>query len=162
MEPDYIREDIRSELFEQLCAMPPEKVEMMHEQGYLKWYCVRAILNMAQSDQHTTFYKKYRSSGLRGMVLSSETIELQAIHDHKTENTTDTIQWQQNANKAILDAKEEMYWYDRGVWEIYEREQSVIKVAKKLGIPKTSIVGTIVKCKKLIKQKLCQYSTHLQ
>lgn len=131
----------------------------MHEQGYLKWYCVRAILNMAQSDQHTTFYKKYRSSGLRGVVLSGDTVELQAIPDHETENEWESTKWKQSAKKAIETAKEEMYWYDRGIFELYEREQSVIKVAKKLGIPKTSIIGTVLKCKKLIKQKLCQYST---
>jgi len=59
MQPIELQDDLRQEVFLLLCEMDEEKLVGMYEQGYLKYFIVRTILNMAKSDR-SNFYRKFR------------------------------------------------------------------------------------------------------
>jgi len=57
--PDHLQEDLRQEIFIVLCKMPEEKLRGLHERKELRWYTVRIMLNMINSDR-STFYNTHR------------------------------------------------------------------------------------------------------
>lgn len=60
MEPAELRDDLRQEMFVVLCELPEEKLQDMHEKGYIRWYVIRTMLNMATSGR-STFARTFRS-----------------------------------------------------------------------------------------------------
>ncbi len=59
MQPVELQDELKQEVFLVLCEMDTDKLFMMYEQGYLKYFIVRTILNMAKSDR-SNFYRKFR------------------------------------------------------------------------------------------------------
>ncbi len=59
MQPEELQDELKQEVFLVLCEMDTDKLFMMYEQGYLKYFIVRTILNMAKSDR-SNFYRKFR------------------------------------------------------------------------------------------------------
>ena len=51
MQPEDLREDLRSELFKVLCEMDEERLIDMRTRNVLKFYLVRTMINMMQSKQ---------------------------------------------------------------------------------------------------------------
>ncbi len=49
MQPEDLREDLRSELFKVLCEMDEERLIDMRTRNVLKFYLVRTMINMMQS-----------------------------------------------------------------------------------------------------------------
>ena len=60
MQPEELQEDLRSELFKVLCEMEEEKLIDMHKRNVLKFYLVRTMINMMQSNT-SQFYRTYRT-----------------------------------------------------------------------------------------------------
>ena len=60
MEPEHLRDDLKAEVALILLETPDTKIAGLSEQGNLKFYAVRIILNLIQS-KTSTFFKKYRS-----------------------------------------------------------------------------------------------------
>ena len=59
MQPEDLREDLRSELFKVLCEMDEERLIDMRSRNVLKFYLVRTMVNMMQSNT-SQFYRTYR------------------------------------------------------------------------------------------------------
>ena len=59
MQPEELQEDLRSELFKVLCEMDEDKLIDMHKRNVLKFYLVRTMINMMQSNT-SQFYRTYR------------------------------------------------------------------------------------------------------
>lgn len=56
--------------------------------------------------------------------------------------------------QRILDALEELYWYDRKVFEIIEEGESISELSRKTNISYYSLYNTYKKVKKYLKSKL--------
>ena len=56
--------------------------------------------------------------------------------------------------QKILDALEELYWYDRKVFEIVENGESISELSRKTNISYYSLYNTYKKVKKYLKSKL--------
>jgi RNA polymerase sigma factor (sigma-70 family) len=56
--------------------------------------------------------------------------------------------------QKILDALEELYWYDRKVFEIVENGESISELSRKTNISYYSLYNTYKKVKKYLKNKL--------
>jgi len=59
MQPEDLRDDLRSELFKVLCEMEEERLIDMRTRNVLKFYLVRTMINMMQSNT-SQFYRTYR------------------------------------------------------------------------------------------------------
>src|SRR5690349_22039567 len=59
MEPEHLRDDLRSEVMLILLETPEDKIRQLHEQKVLKFFTVRIIMNLIQS-KTSKFYKQYR------------------------------------------------------------------------------------------------------
>ena len=59
MKPEELQNDLRSELFKVLCEMDEDKLIDMHKRNVLKFYLVRTMINMMQSNT-SKFYRTYR------------------------------------------------------------------------------------------------------
>lgn len=59
MQPEELQDDLRSELFKVLCEMDEDKLIDMHKRNVLKFYLVRTMINMMQSNT-SQFYRTYR------------------------------------------------------------------------------------------------------
>jgi hypothetical protein len=71
MQPYELQDDLRQEVFLVLCEMDEERLLKMYEDGYLKYFVVRTIVNMAKSDRSNfarTFRKVYEEVGDLGSV----------------------------------------------------------------------------------------------
>ena len=56
--------------------------------------------------------------------------------------------------QKVLDALEELYWYDRKVFEIVENGESISELSRKTNISYYSLYNTYKKVKKYLKNKL--------
>ena len=80
MNPEDIREDLKQEVFLVLCEMEEERLLQMYNDGYLKFFIVRTILNMVKSDRSNfarTFRQTYEELTDLGI---SEVYDLSLIH----------------------------------------------------------------------------------
>ena len=59
MQPEDLQDDLRSEIFKVLCEMEEDKLVDMYNRNVLRFYLVRTMLNMTQSNT-SQFYKLYR------------------------------------------------------------------------------------------------------
>jgi len=62
MEPYCLQDDLRQEVFCVLLEMDEDRLLKMHKDGYLTYFVVRTIVNMAKSDRSNfarTFRKVY-------------------------------------------------------------------------------------------------------
>lgn len=59
MDPDYLREDLKMEVFAIVCEWADEKILALAELKQLEFYVVRVMLNQIQSST-SPFFKKYR------------------------------------------------------------------------------------------------------
>ncbi len=59
MQPEDLQDDLRSEIFKVLCEMDESKLVDMYNRNVLRFYIVRTMLNMTQSNT-SQFYKLYR------------------------------------------------------------------------------------------------------
>ena len=50
MQPEDLQDDLRSEIFKVLCEMDEDKLVDMYNRNVLRFYIVRTMLNMTQSN----------------------------------------------------------------------------------------------------------------
>ena len=100
MEPDHLRDELKSEMFLALCELPHERIIKMHQDGWIKFYLVRMMLNMVKS-KSSTFYKKFRKVFCELPEIKVE----EAVIDYTIEDL----------EKAMKD----MYWHERDMLMTY-------------------------------------------
>jgi RNA polymerase sigma factor (sigma-70 family) len=152
MEHRHLHDELKSELFLVLSALPYEKVIEMKEQGYLNFYVFRTIANMINSNT-SRFYKVFRQSGLNSYPVE--------YCGHSTAETPEALELRKEAELREEQDLEDMdkvisgmHWYHAEILKLYLKENSIRKVAKKLDIPASSIHETVTKCKEIIRKRL--------
>jgi hypothetical protein len=140
MNPAELRDDLRQEVFMVLCEMDEERLMSMHQQGYLKFFLVRTMLNMIKSDR-STFYNKFR----KPVVEWNERMDK---HDEKEEDNTELI-------AKLNDRMSEIHWYAAKVFELYSQNgKNIMALSRETKIPYRSLFKTIRAVKNLMKQEL--------
>ncbi len=167
MEPEHLRDDLKSEVVMILLEMDEKKIIDLHQKNELKFYAVRIILNLMQSSS-SPFYKKFR--GLERVYMDDMAVEHDRSEGQRLFNDAAQI-----ADASFIDvegvftervAREEMedlalkevdnlYWYDREIIRLYLQLGSYRKVEAETGIPWESIYFSIAKARKKIRQ-ICQ------
>jgi hypothetical protein len=107
MEPDYLREDLKSEVLSVVCEWPDEKVIGLYERKELDFYVVRVILNQVKS-KTSPFAKKYRrhTEELNGHeVLDFHDLDERALKEELEDIAIEEI--------------DNLYWYDGALIKLY-------------------------------------------
>ena len=139
MHPEELQYDLKAEVFLVLCEMNEDKLIGMYERNELKFYIVRIMLNMIKSDR-SNFYKSYRNY---------------------TEYVDNDTEAEVNFDKSDLVDKleknlEGLHWYNKEILKLYaiDFKKNAKELSRKTGIPYMSIVRTINKTKKQMKQNI--------
>ena len=134
MQPFELQDDLRQEVFLVLCEMDEDRLFQMFNDGYLKYFIVRTILNMAKSDRSNfsrTFRKVYEE-----------------VQDQPTEEYDESINEKLNKSMEIL------HWYEREVMKLFAESGNLLQVSRDTGIPYRSLLKTVKKVKTLLKYKI--------
>jgi DNA-directed RNA polymerase specialized sigma24 family protein len=138
MDPPDLRDDLRQEIFLVLAEMDEALLIQRYNEGWLRYYIVRTMLNMIKSDR-STFYNRFR----RGFE------ELGDIGERLQD------EGQEEAEKSIEGHLSQLHWYERKLIEIYsENGRNVAKISRETGIPYRSLFKTIKKTKALLKTEI--------
>ncbi|OOQ57159.1 hypothetical protein [Mucilaginibacter pedocola] len=140
MRPEWLHDDLRAEVALILCEMPEEKIMALHQQGVLRFYAVRIILNLAQSST-SPFFKKFRAS----WVELENIIEPAYIEYDKEKEAMLT--------QAITEI-DNLYWYDKELLKLYLKLGSYRAMEQETGIPFESIYKTVQQACKAIRTKV--------
>lgn len=152
MDHRHLHDELKSELFVVLSALPYEKIIGMKERNELNFYIFATIRNMVNSGT-SKFHKEFRQSGLNCYTVdyqgqeASEPIDTLAERLRREQQSEDEVRQMH----TVID---EMYWYDKAIIKLYLEHQSIRKVAKKLDIPPSSIKSTLDRCKEIIRKQL--------
>lgn len=162
-DPPHLRDDLKSELFAVLCELDEPFLIGLHQRKELKFYAVRIILNMIQSNT-SPFYKKFRGY----------TIDINSIERHHKSGEDTLTSWNNRAHEkqscknvsAIISNDEDIeafeqlfesrlneveailnsfHWYTAELFRCYVKHGSIRKVSEEVGIPSTSVFNTIKK-----------------
>jgi hypothetical protein len=142
MQPEELQYDLKAEVFLVLCEMDEQKLIGLYERNELRFYIVRTMLNMIKSDR-STFYKNYRNH--IEFVASDLNREIKRINDEPTD---------------LIDKLEKnlegLHWYNKEILKLYaiDFKKNAKELSRKTGIPYMSIVRTINKTKKQMKQNI--------
>ena len=135
MNPQNLRDDLLSEVMLVVCQLDEERLFKMHQEGYLKYYVIRTILNMVRSND-SSFHSKFRQIKE----------ELKGI-DIKDINESEAFEEQL---KNAEEFHQSLPFYENKLIESYiELENNANRLSKETGIPVRSIYHTI----KMIKEK---------
>lgn len=138
MHPIELQDDLRQEVFLVLCEMDEEKLLGMYEQGYLKYFIVRTILNMAKSDR-SNFYRKFRQ------VYQEIPITYELPKDEYDETLVTKLE----------QGMEILHWYEAELLKLYSQNgKNLLAISRETKIPYRSLLKTIRKAKTLLKFKI--------
>jgi hypothetical protein len=138
MHPDFLREDLRQEVFMVLCEMEEARLFQMYSEGYLKYFIVRTILNMAKSDR-SNFHKKFRQ------VYSEIPISYEVTKEEYNEEVLIKLE------KGL----EVLHWYEKELLQLYANNgKNLLAISRDTKIPYRSLLKTIRKARMLLKYKI--------
>lgn len=144
MQPAELRDDLRQEMFISLCTLSEEKFWNLYENNALKYYLVRAMLNMIRSTgMNQPFFRNFRA-------------KFEAIE--QMTNLEDQIDNSKDEREVLFDAMEErrreLCWYENTLLDQYvECNFNQMELHRKTRIPYPSIVKTIALIKKKLKDE---------
>ena len=133
MQPEDLRDDLKQECFMVLLELPEERFTQLQQDGALKFFFIRTMLNMIRSNT-SGFYRKYRN-------YNELSIDLE---DSKTQEVIDAFPMLNN-----------LHWYERDIFTIYMGfDCNVRKVSDFTKIPYMSCYKTIDHVKRVLKKKI--------
>jgi DNA-directed RNA polymerase specialized sigma24 family protein len=137
MNPDHIREDLKSELFCVLCELKEDRLVDMHERGFLVFYAIRTILTMAKSNR-STFYKKFRKEN------AELDVNLTDIPDTDYEDFVGDV----------MNAYDGLHFVEREILKAYSKLKSLEAVSRDTGVPLATVKRIMSNAKRRIHEIL--------
>lgn len=145
MQPVELQDDLRQEIFLVLCEMNDERLLGMWTSGYLKYFIVRTMLNMAKSDR-STFFNQFRKS----FTEYCDNYE-KADNGSEVDEEMDT---------KLKQSMGELHWYEKNVFELYaENGRNILKLSRDTKIPYRSLFKTVTKVKKKLSKAVRKEET---
>lgn len=135
MQPYELQSDLKQEVFLVLCEMDEERLMKMFNDGYLKYFIVRTILNMAKSDR-SNFSRTFRK------VYS------------EVEDNCIVEEYDDSLNRKLYRAMDVLHWYEKEIFKLYSETGNLLQVSRETKIPYRSLLKTIKKVKTLLKYKI--------
>lgn len=145
MQPVELQDDLRQEIFLVLCEMDDERLLGMWNSGYLKYFVVRTMLNMAKSDR-STFFNQFRRSFSEYCDNYEKADEGAEIHEEM--------------DGKLKKSMSELHWYEKNVFELYsENGRNILKLSRDTKIPYRSLFKTVTKVKKKLSKAVRKEET---
>jgi hypothetical protein len=144
MEPEHLRDDLRQEVIVILLETPEERIIKMHEDGGLRFYTVRVILNLIKSSTSPLF-KKYRKP-----VEEYHEKLAPCVVDSFIPDSEIRIKRELQEDKA-LEFIETLYWYERDMVKLYLKLGNYRAIEEETNIPWESCYSTIRKVIKKVR-----------
>jgi len=160
-------DDAVQELMVYFLGMNKETLKSIYEKdgekGIIRYGAV--VLKRSLTSPRSPFYYKYKKyyKNLVGMTHSSSYSAYDKIQDayHKSVyNLSDPeVEFEEDAKWKKLEKidliLDEMYWYDKRMFELYYSEKNTLdSISKKTGISRNSIFTTLQKVRNEIKEKI--------
>lgn len=139
MQPYELQDDLRQEVFLVLCEMDSDRLMQMFNDGYLKYFIVRTILNMAKSDR-SNFSKTFRK-----------------VYEEVGDNMHDET-YDESLTQKLYKSMEVLHWYEREIFKLFSESGNLLQVSRDTKIPYRSLLKTIKKVKTLLKYKIRNYA----
>jgi hypothetical protein len=136
MQPEHLRDELLSEVMLVVCNLPEERLFQMNNDGYLKFYVIRTILNMIKSND-STFHNKFRKvyEEVPNIVETPSDFEIMEAKFEKVEEFHDKLPF-----------------YENNLLKYYLKYNcKAKKLSNDTGIPVRSIYETISKIKRKAK-----------
>ena len=135
MQPYELQDDLKQEVFLVLCEMETSRLHQMYRDGYLKYFIVRTILNMAKSDR-SNFSRTFRR-----------------VYEPVEDNYHET-EYDDSIHQKLAASMEILHWYEKEVFRLYSETGNLLQVSRDTQIPYRSLLKTIKKVKTLLKYKI--------
>lgn len=139
MQPYELQADLRQEVFLVLCEMDEDRLIQMFNDGYLKYFIVRTILNMAKSDR-SNFSKTFRK-----------------VYEEVSDNYRDEV-YDESISEKLNKSMEVLHWYEREIFRLFSESGNLLQVSRDTNIPYRSLLKTVKKVKTLLKYKIRNYA----
>lgn len=150
MKPVNLQDELKAEVALILCEKDEEKIFQLWESGGLKFFTVRIILNLIQSNT-SPFYKKFRSNEFSLSYHDLDSAE--NGEGFKRQITLEASEYDTSKDMAISEI-DNLYWYDREILKLYAEHGTYRKVEEVTGIPFESVYKTTQRACKIIRKKL--------
>lgn len=158
MEPEDLRDDLKSEVALILLNHPERKLKTLHRKGELIYYAIRIVLTTAKGSRSTfnRVYKKRVTSvpyNISDTPIDTDREEAEA----KEEPAFDLIlrikdlSYQKNPT-YITELFPVINWYSQYMLSLYLRLDNYREMEKETGIPWESIYATVTKAKEQLKK----------
>lgn len=145
MQPVELQDDLRQEIFLVLCEMDDERLLGMWTSGYLKYFVVRTMLNMAKSDR-STFFNQFRRSFSEYCDNYEKADEGSDVHEEM--------------DGKLKQSMGELHWYEKNVFELYaDNGRNILKLSRDTKIPYRSLFKTVTKVKKKLSKAVRKEET---
>ena len=121
------------------------------KKGLLKYGAV--VLKRALTSKRSPFYYKYKKyyTNLYGINMTHTSLDNFSKSIYNLPQNEETGQWKKL--EKIDKILEDVYWYDKKVFELYYYETNTLdSLSKKTGISRNSIFNTIVRVRQHIKE----------
>ena len=123
------------------------------KKGLLKYGAV--VLKRALTSKRSPFYYKYKKyyTNLYGINMTHTPVDNFSKSIYNLPQNEETGQWKKL--EKIDKILEDVYWYDKKVFELYYYETNTLdSLSKKTGISRNSIFNTIDRVRQHIKEKI--------
>lgn len=149
MKPTHLQDDLKSEVILILCESSDDKIQGLHASGGLKFYTVRIILNLIQSNT-SPFYKKFRSGHEELQQIETASNQEYAGQVFSLSERADK---EKSEDLALLEI-ENLYWYDKEIVKLYVKLGNYRAIEAETGIPFESVYKTVIRSCKQIRNKI--------
>ena len=150
-------DDAVQELMMYFLQMNPETLKNIWEKdgkiGIIKYGAV--VLKRALTSKRSPFYYKYKKyyTNLVGINMTHTSKNNFHKSIYNIPDTTETGQWEKL--EKIDNALDNIYWYDKKVFQLYYEENNTLdSLAYKTGISRNSLFSTIDKVRNILKEKI--------
>ena len=123
------------------------------EKGIIRYGAV--VLKRALNSKRSPFYYKYKKyyTNLYGINMCNTSKDNFHRSIYNMPNDEEPGQWEK-LEKIDYILEQEIYWYDRKVFELYYSGETLDSLAQKTGISRNSLFNTIDKVRQHIKCKI--------
>jgi hypothetical protein len=139
MQPYDLQDDLKQEVFLVLCEMEEDRLFQMFNDGYLKYFIVRTILNMIKSDR-SNFSRTFRR-----------------VYEEVKDNYRNE-EYDESLSNKLARSMEVLHWYEKEIFRVYSETGNLLQVSRDTKIPYRSLLKTIKKVKTLLKYKIRNYA----
>lgn len=140
MQPVELQDDLKQEMFLVICEMNEEKLINLYENGYLKFFLVRTMLNMIKSDR-SHFYMKFRK----------QFEEWTPTFEKRDEEAYPMEEMVKKLDKSL----NILHWYEREIFRLYaESGMNIMELSRNTKIPYRSLSMTIKNVKTYLYYKV--------